>query len=71
MNGECFASRDGGCAVLLVYTCAGAKCSFFKTQEQFIAGKRAAMKRIASLPPETRAYIAESYYKGKRPPWGE
>jgi hypothetical protein len=50
-----------------------AKCanySFYKTKEEHLSGRAAAMARIASLSYAKQKYIAEHYYDDKWP-WKE
>ncbi len=54
----------GKCAALTVCDCEN--CVFFKTEEQFSEGRRAALMRILLLPAERRERILDKYYRSKK-----
>jgi len=70
MNKKCFSyASKKECQVLTDNSSCGRNCPFRKTAAQFEADKKAAEKRLASLPQEQRQYIAETYYGRKYPDW--
>lgn len=56
---ECCFRLERKCAVLNKMECE--KCSFRKTREELEEGRIKAMKRLMSLSPEERCYIADKY----------
>ena len=67
---KCFAyDPEKGCRILTDNSGCGKNCPFRKTKAQAEADIKAAEKRLASLPEIRRRYIAETYYRGKRPAW--
>ena len=63
---KCFAkNKHGKCELLLKYIkkdCA--TCGFFKTKEEFEAGREKALRRLRGLDEITRRNIAEKYKIG-------
>lgn len=61
--GKCFADKDSYCSALLKKNCKS--CNFFRTEENLEKSKHRAMKRIDSLPEETKEHIYDKYFKGE------
>lgn len=57
---ECVCLRDGKCMALRETKCEN--CGFRKTREERDAGRKKAMERIESLPPDLYAHIRMKYY---------
>lgn len=70
---DCFAKRPrGACAAIETglnkNSCLGDEgCTFYQSRAEACASKNAALERIATLPDDVQAHIAEKYYKGKTP----
>ena len=62
-RGRCFAkNKHGECEILLKYMKEDCKtCGFFKTREEFEAGREKALRRLRGLDEITRRNIAEKY----------
>ena len=60
---KCFAkNKHGECELLLKYIKKDCKtCGFFKTREEFEAGREKALRRLRGLDEITRRNIAEKY----------
>jgi hypothetical protein len=68
MSNNCFANKNGKCAVLTVGKCAEVfDCVYYKTTQQFAADQQAAFRRLSSLAPEYQRHIAGVYRKGEMP----
>ena len=68
MDKKCFAhDPKKGCRILKDTPSCGQSCPFRKSATEVKAGRQAAYRRLASLPEEYQRYIADTYYKGKRP----
>jgi hypothetical protein len=65
---DCFARVGGMCVALFDVKCS--KCSFYKTKEENLSGRAAAMARIATLSYAKQKDIAQHYYDDKWP-WKE
>lgn len=63
---KCFAkNKHGECELLLKYIKKDCKtCGFFKTREEFEAGREKALRRLRGLDEITRRHIAEKYKNG-------
>ena len=58
-------NKHGECELLLKYIKKDCKtCGFFKTREEFEAGKEKALRRLRGLDEITRRHIAEKYKIG-------
>ncbi|MFX4263107.1 hypothetical protein ACOBQJ_13045 [Pelotomaculum propionicicum] len=68
MNIKCFGGKGkNGCEILVVRKCPGDSCSYFKTKYQHQTDIGKTLKLLASLDKEHQQYIADKYYRGKKP----
>lgn len=61
----CFADKDGACGALDTANCDG--CAFYKTSKQRAKSASESGAKLRALPMERQLYIAQTYYRGKRP----
>ncbi len=57
---DCFAYRNQKCLVLKIKECGG--CGFYKTLEQYKAGRAKALERIYSLDEDRQKEIFGTYH---------
>lgn len=57
---NCTFDKGENCAALVTHDCE--KCSFRKTKEELLAGRRKAKARLDKLPEKKRKSIEEKYY---------
>ena len=69
MDKACFAytSKGNGCRALIDSSGCGPGCPFRKSTATHKSDRLNAYRLLARLPQEHQQYIAETYYKGKRP----
>lgn len=58
---ECTFDKGKKCAALVTHDCE--KCSFRKTKEELLEGRRKAIALLARLPKEKREVIEDKYHK--------
>lgn len=58
---DCAFEKGNICTALREKTCKG--CTFMKTKEELIEGRKRAMDRIHNLPNPKRYYIIHTYHK--------
>lgn len=61
---DCVFYRGTKCSVLTRKNCE--KCSFHKTEEESLIGRKKASLRLKSLPADTQIWIKEKYYIKRR-----
>lgn len=61
--GQCFAESGAHCSILFKKQCED--CKFYKTQQEFLAGRLKSLDRIKRMPPERFNSITNTYYGGK------
>ena len=62
---SCAFDIGDSCRALTKKECEG--CALYKTKEALKAGRTKAAQRIATLEPECREYILQTYHTGPRP----
>jgi hypothetical protein len=60
-------SKTGKCVWLASKACIGKNCRFMRSEEECRNSLMYTFQRLASLDDEKQRYIAEKYYRGRKP----